>query len=148
MTPRILFPVVAFALGAVALVAAGEAGQQSKEVEKALQQLNDAFVTRDADVLKKLMAEDHVSITPYKGKEGRAEQIGSLPNYKIEKYSTEGMKAQAVAKDAILLTYVVNYKGTYKGKALPARSIASSLWVMRDGRWREVFYQETPVGKE
>jgi len=143
MNPRVLLPLVA-----IALVGAGEGGTPAKEVEKFLRQLNDAFVTRDADVVKKLMTTDHVNITSYAGKEGRDQQIDSLPKYKIEKYSTEDMKSQMLGKNAILFTYVVNYKGTFAGKALPARSIASSLWMMRDGRWQEVLYQETPVGKD
>ena len=133
---------------AVLLVGAGDPGPAAKEVEKSVRQLNDAFVTRDADVLKKLMTADHVSITSYAGKEGRDKQIDSLANYEIEKYSTEGMKSQAVGKNTVLFTYIVNCKGTYKGKAMPERSIVSSLWVMRDGRWQQVLYQETPVGKD
>jgi hypothetical protein len=118
------------------------------DVEKSLKELNDAFVTRDAAALKRLMTDDHLSITSYAGKETRDKQIASLPSYKIQKYSTEGMKSQAVGKDAILRTYIVKYQGTFKGKPLPARSIASSLWVLRDGRWQELLYQETPVAKD
>ena len=130
------------------LVAADDAPPASKEVEKSLRELSDAFVTRDADVLKKLMTDDHLSITPYAGKLGRDKQIVALPNFKIDKYSTEGMKSLAVTKDSVLFSYVVTYKGSYQGTTLPARALASSLWVMRDGRWQEVFYQETPVGNE
>lgn len=146
MNPRCL---LAFSLIALSLplVAAADDAPAAKEVEKALRRLNDAFVSRDADVLKKLMTEDHVSITSYAGKEGRDKQIAALPKFKIEKYSTEGMKSQAVTKDSVLLTYVVKYKGTYSGKALPARALASSLWVLREGHWREALYQETPVAK-
>lgn len=138
-----------FALLAVALlVAADEAGSAVKDVEKALRELNDAFVSRDAAVLKKLMTEDHVSITSYAHKEGRKQQIAALPNFKIDKYSTEGMKSQTISKNTVLLTYRVKYQGSYKGTSLPARCLASSLWVMRDGRWQEVLYQETPISKE
>lgn len=139
---RLLLPLVA-----LSLIAADDAGS-AKDVEKALQQLNDAFVSRDAAVLKKLMTDDHISITPYAGRESRDEQIDALPKYKIEKYSTEGMKSQALGKNAVLLTYVVKYKGTYAGKALSPRSIASSLWIMHAGKWQEALYQETPVAKE
>ncbi len=147
MTLRFLFALVLLAVSLPRL-SADEAAPLVKEVVKALRQLNDAFVSRNAGVLKKLMTEDHVSITPYAGKEGRAKQIEALTNFKIEKYSTEGMKSQTVTKDSVLLTYVVNYNGTYAGKALPARALASSLWVLRDGQWREALYQETAVAKE
>ena len=143
MNPESSLPLVV-----LLLVGAGDAGPAAKELEKSVRQLNDAFVTRDADVLKKLMTADHVAITPYAGKEELDKQIKALPNYKVEKYSTEDMKSQAVGKNTVLFTYIVNYKGTYKGKAMPERSIVSSLWVMRDGRWQQVLYQETPVGKD
>jgi hypothetical protein len=141
-------PKLVAALLAGVLVPADDAGSATDAVEKSLRQLNDAFVSRDAGTLRKLMIADHISITPYAGREGRDKQIQSLPNYTIEKYSTEKMKANAIAKDVVLLTYEVRYSGTYKGKALAPRSMASSIWVRRDGRWQEAVYQETPVGKE
>src|SRR5262245_64905216 len=98
MNPESSLPLVV-----LLLVGAGDAGPAAKELEKSVRQLNDAFVTRDADVLKKLMTADHVSITSYGGKEGRDKQIESLPKYKIEKYSTEDMKSQILGKNAVLL---------------------------------------------
>lgn len=148
MKPRCLLAICLLAISPLALVAADDAAPAAKDVAKALRQLNDAFVTRDAGVLKKLMTEDHVSITSYAGKEGRDKQIEALANFKIEKYSTERMKAQVVTKDSVLLTYVVKYQGTYQGRALPARALASSLWVLRDGQWREALYQETPIARD
>jgi hypothetical protein len=45
--------------------------------------------------------------------------------------------------DAAVLTYHVRYKGTYKGVKFDRSVWASSGYARRDGRWRNVFYQET-----
>jgi ketosteroid isomerase-like protein len=134
------------ALAAGLLVAAD--APAPREVAKALRQLNDAFKGRDADVLQRLMAEDHVAITPYGRQESKEHQIKTLDDFAITAYAMEEVKSQAVTKDVVLFTYTVKYEGTYKGKKLPAKSYAASLWVKRDGKWLEVFYQETQAAKE
>ncbi len=143
MNPKLFFVMLAGLF-----VAADDDNSVPKELQKSLRKLNDAFMSRDADVLTKLMTDDHLSITPYAGKQRRERQIKSLPNFNIKSYSTEGMKSHKVANDVVLLSYTVKYDGTYKGKALPARCIASSVRVQRDGRWLEYLYQETPLAQE
>jgi uncharacterized protein (TIGR02246 family) len=117
-----------------------------KEVEKAITVLNEAFTKNDADAIQRLMTEDHVAITPYYGGiASRAEQLKSLPEFKVAEYKASGLKVTLVSKDVALVTYALRQKGSYKGKALAAKSYAAAVWVRRDGHWREASYQETPV---
>lgn len=116
-----------------------------KEVEKALNSLNEAFAKQDLDGMKKFMAEDHIAITTYYGRQTRDEQLKSEADLKITEYKPTEMKTEILSKDLARITYAVAMKGTYKGKEVPAKSLALSLWVKRDGKWLEVAYTETPV---
>jgi ketosteroid isomerase-like protein len=121
----------------------------SKEIEKALTVLNDAFVKKDVDAIKKLMTDDHVSITPYyDGALTGAQQIAALKDFKDYEYTTGKMKFTSIDKDTVLVTYPLTMKGSFKGKPLAAKSYVSSLWTKRDGKWVEALYQETALGEK
>jgi uncharacterized protein (TIGR02246 family) len=116
------------------------------EVEKAISALNEAFQKQDAAAVKRLMADDHVAVTAYYGgPRTGAEQLAALADLKLAEYSTGKRKTAPLGKDAVLITYELTQKGTFKGKEVPRRNFVSAVWVKRDGRWLEVFYQETPL---
>jgi hypothetical protein len=71
--------------------------------------------------------------------------LKTLGDFKMAEYKPGKLKFQQLSKDVVLVTYPLAQKGTYKGKTLPAKSHASSVWVKRDGRWLEATYQETAV---
>jgi uncharacterized protein (TIGR02246 family) len=140
---RKLLAVVA-TLAVVLLLAADD---PAKEVEKAINALNEAFQKGDAEAIKRLTTDDHVAVTAYYGgPQDRAEQIRTLPDLKLSEYAPAKMKVTRLGKDAALVTYELTLKGTCKGKEVPRNNFASAVWVRRDGKWQEAFYQETPLG--
>jgi hypothetical protein len=56
-----------------------------------------------------------------------------------------GFDTHFVADNAVLITYRVKASGLDHGKAFQLNSYASSLWMKRDGKWLNVFYQATPA---
>jgi hypothetical protein len=119
-----------------------------KEVERALAELNQAFAKQDVPTIKRLMAEDHVAITPYyNGLATKEEQLKTLAELKTSGYKSSQLKIALIAKDTARITYQLSQKGTYKGKELSAISYAAAIWVNRNGMWLEVFYQETALAK-
>ena len=130
---------------------AGGPGDETaaKGVEKALRLLNEAFARRDAEAIKRLTTADHVAVTgSYGGPQTREQQLKSLNDLKLTEYRAGKLKVTVLSKDVALVTYPLSLKGTFKGVPVPARNFASAVWVLRDGRWREAFYQETPLGAE
>jgi ketosteroid isomerase-like protein len=145
MLPRLLF--VLTVVGSTLIVTATARGDDAtKEVEKGIAALNDAFQKRDADGIKRLTVEDHVAITPYYGGPfSRADQLATLADLKISEYVAAKTKITLLTKDTALLTYELTAKGTFKGKELARKSYASAIWVKKDSAWLEAFYQETPL---
>ena len=60
-----------------------------------------------------------------------------------EDYSLRDSKLRRIDSNVALLTYRAKLKGIYKGQPFQGEYYASSVWANRDGKWRNVFYQET-----
>jgi hypothetical protein len=117
-----------------------------KEVQKAITTLNSAFERRDASAIGHLMTDDHVSVTAYYGGPmSKAQQLATLPDLNLSEYTAGKLRVHLLSKDVALVTYSLRQKGTFKGKEVPLRNYASAIWVNRDGKWLETFYQDTPV---
>jgi len=123
------------------------AGDSTKEVEKAISALNDAFKAGVPGPIKSLLTEDHLSVTTWGGRQTREESLKTLPELKLKEYAVSGMKVTLLGKEAALVTYSLGLKGTFKGKDVPEKNFASAVWVRKDGIWLEAYYQETPLEK-
>lgn len=133
------------AVTAALLLGADAKDDAAKDVQKALEALNDAFSKQDEATIKKLTTDDHTAFTPYGGKQTRAEQIKTLPDLKITEYKATDARVTMLSKDVAAVTYVLAQKGTFKGTELHPRNYATSVWVKRDGKWLEALYQETAI---
>jgi hypothetical protein len=67
------------------------------------------------------------------------------PNVHFDQCDLSGFDARFVAENAVLITYRVKAAGLDHGKAFQLDSYASSLWMKRNGKWLNVFYQSTPT---
>jgi ketosteroid isomerase-like protein len=117
-----------------------------KEIQQAMQNLNEAFAKGDAAAIRRLVADEHVAITPYYGGPiPKAEQLKGLGALKVPDYKAGEIKVTLLTKDAALVTFAMTQTGTYKGKPVAPRNYVSAVWVNRDGKWLEASYQETPL---
>ena len=142
------FLAVAAILVSVTLLSAQGAGNEKiiQEVKQALRALNAAFEKGDATSIKKLTTDDHIAVAPYYGGTMTVkEQLSSLADLKFSEFRPGELRVTLLGVDSALVTYSLTQKGTYKGKPLAGKAYASSVLVKRDGRWLEVFYQETAL---
>ncbi len=123
------------------------ADDTGKKVEKAISALNEAFKVGEPGPIKALIAEEHITVTTWGGIQTRDEALKTLPDLKLKEYVTGKLKITVLGPDAALVTYPLEMKGTFKGKELPAKNFASAIWVRKDGKWVETYYQETVLEK-
>lgn len=68
----------------------------------------------------------------------------SLPDLTITDYTLSDFKVMMIDKDAAIITYKADVKGSYKGQAFPPNpAYVSSIWTKRGGKWVAVYHQET-----
>lgn len=97
---------------------------------------------KDFDAFAKTLATDYTEVgDDVYDKPGI---VSYLKDLDISNTTFDGWKMTSIDKDAILLTYNVTVKGTFKGQEVPPGPYrASSVWINRDGKWQAAFYQET-----
>ncbi len=117
-----------------------------KEVEKGIQVLSQLFVKGDKNGIMGLMTVDHIAITPYYGGPLTVlEELKNLSDHRLEEYGMGKAKLTSMAKGVVLVHYPLTLKGTYKEKTVSGKYHVGAVWVQRDGKWLEAFYQESLV---
>lgn len=122
----------------------------AQDVDKTLlaqeKKVLEAIKTKNKKVLKELLGEQAYAVTVHDGRRAADANLSFLDGVTIEEQSLSDVKAVAVSKDVAILTYVYKWKGTFKGKAHEAKPVyATSVWARREGKWKSIFYQETPI---
>ena len=126
-------------------VAADAADDAQAKVLASLKMLNNAYLKKDVDTMKRLMSDDHVAILASGQRQPRDEHLKAVADLKLTEYTMEDVKTTMPGKETIVVTYKSTVKGTFKGVELPPKVMASSVWTNRNGTWLEVLYQETPL---
>ncbi len=115
------------------------------KVFELLKKLNGAYLQKDAATMKQLMSDDHLAIVASGVRQTKEEHLQGLADLKLSEYSMNDVRVTFPTKEMAIITYVSGVKGTYKGKELPAKVAAASVWANRNGQWLEVLYQETAL---
>lgn len=74
----------------------------------------------------------------------RSAFLQTLNDLIITEYTLTDFKVMMIDKDAALVTYKADAKGTFKGQAFsPNATYVSTIWSKRGGKWVAVYHQET-----
>jgi hypothetical protein len=118
-------------------------GQQLIANEKASW---DLAIRHEAAAYKALHAPDFMTVTGSGVVDKANSETSAMdPNVHFDQCDLSGFDIRYVAGNAALLTYHVKATGLDHGKPFQLESYASSLWMKRDGKWLNVFYQATPA---
>jgi hypothetical protein len=91
------------------------------------------------------MADEMTVISADEGMLDKVATLKSFDSETLSSYSLNNVKAITVTRTAILLTYRLYIKTALAGKPHEGNFLVSSLWVNRDGLWKNILYQETPA---
>lgn len=105
----------------------------------------DLAIKRDAANYKAFHAADFFTVTGTGVVDRTSSETSAMdPQARFDRCELSGFDVHFVAENAALVTYHVTAAGLDHGKAFKLDSYASSLWMKRDGKWLNVFYQATP----
>ena len=102
-----------------------------------------ALVDGDTEADARLLADDFVGLYPtgFAGRGDHVAQLAAGPT--VRRFELFEARMLAVSESAALLMYRAVYERP--GEDSPPESMyVSSLWCERDGRWLNVFSQDTP----
>lgn len=108
-------------------------------------QIWDNIKKKDPDAFAAMLAEDFVYVSN-DGVYDKAGTVNGIKQIEPTDITLSDWKTVTLNKDAAVVTYTVEMKGTSGGKPMPPGSMrAGSVWVNRGGKWVGVFHQDTPV---
>ena len=77
---------------------------------------------------------------------GREEFLRNLDDFHLAAYTMGEVSMMQINEHAVMVLYRASFEGIHKGKRLAKSDVeSSSLYVRRDGKWLEIFYQETAI---
>lgn len=95
------------------------------------------------DVLAELIENEFIEIGSSALIYDKAEVIRWLATNDQSERTGTSFKTQFLAENIILLTYISSIKNT--PLAENKKAMRSSIWRLKDGQWRMVFHQGTPM---
>ncbi len=105
----------------------------------------DTLKTKDYAAFGNMLASDYLEVTD-QGVMDKAGIVADVKDYIPTDVTFADWKMLPIDNDAVILTYNVTAKATYKGKDIPPGPYrAAAAWVSRDGKWLAFYYQQTPV---
>jgi len=140
----------------IVLLARGQSGNPSQQPRLSVQDKHsgediavrleketwEALRTKDYRTYVRLLAKDFVDIEPG-GIITRDEEEKGVVQLTVDDYKWEGLRIVHFSPDVTLLVYKATQKASFGGQPVPTPTWVSSLWIKRNGRWLNVFVQET-----
>jgi uncharacterized protein (TIGR02246 family) len=127
-----------------------DAAAQDRKLQDELiaqeENLIQAINRKDKATIARLLADEAISITAGRGRQTTKEIVASLAEISFTDYTIMEPRAISVGPDVAILTYKFSWTGGVTGQTpTTTTAYATSVWHQRDGQWRSVLYQETPL---
>lgn len=105
----------------------------------------DTLKKKDSVAFGNVLASDYIEVTD-SGVFDKAGIIAEVKDLNLTDTTFSDWKMLLINNDAVILTYTLNLKATYKGDAVPPGPYRSAaVWANRDGKWLAFYYQQTAV---
>ena len=107
-----------------------------------------AWAKGDAAPFQKHLAENTVNVTSSGVEIGKAKVIDAMSKSpcKVASYAVGDIQVTRVGDSTAVLTYTATQDATCQGRKMPAKVVASSVWVKQGGQWLAALYHESPAG--
>jgi hypothetical protein len=106
----------------------------------------DAFQKKDKKAYSDLLADDFAAVEDdNQGMRTKDAAAAEVDRSNINRYNLYALKVIPLNPNAALVTYELTMLFPPKVKFRFKRVLVSELWVKRDGKWLERYYQETHV---
>jgi hypothetical protein len=131
-----IISIAALAAFAVAPVAAQAATPLQQETA-----VWQAFKDKNAKAFEAMIAPTFVGLYS-DGPDNRAKELDNLKNSKIASFKIDNFASKLIDPDDMLMTYVVDVKGTMGKDDISGKYQVASLWHRSGNKWLGVFHTE------
>jgi ketosteroid isomerase-like protein len=134
--------------GPTATRASDLGGPQTSAVLAAMENLKQSIIESDVAELARIWTEDYTFINPQGVVVTRAQRLANIAsgNTNVAVIDNEREITVRVYGDMAVVQNLSTLRGTFSGAPTDTDLRGTFVWVRRDGRWRLVTNQLTPVG--
>jgi hypothetical protein len=100
-----------------------------------------AFKDKKTEAFSSIFAPNYVGMYD-DGLADKAKELNSLKTAKIDSFKIDNFASRMVDKDDMLMTYVVEVKGTMGKEDVSGKYYASSLWHRSGTKWLTAYHSE------
>ena len=119
--------------------------QKTKNLIKKLElELLKPEVRKSEEKLNKLLADDFFEIAKDGKRYSKKDIIKILPQRPEEIFIVKDFEIKKIASNTILATYIADREIVETNQK--SRTLCSSLWQKKNGKWQMIFFQGTPTG--
>jgi hypothetical protein len=129
---------IAIAAAAVAFLPVVASAETPLQKETSVWQ---AFKDKKADAFAAMFAPDYVGLYD-DGPATKAKEVDNLKNAKIASFAISDFANRMIDPDDMLMTYVVDVKGTMGKQDISGKYHAASLWHRSGKNWLGVYHTE------
>jgi len=104
-----------------------------------------AWKAQDAAFFESFLADDHLELSG-RGPGSKRDVVGFIRGgaCKVESYAINDFRFKRLSETSGMLVYRVRQSTHCGGAAVPSPAWATSVFVLREGRWVNVLYQQLP----
>ncbi|MFM2096542.1 MAG: hypothetical protein RIS70_3666, partial [Planctomycetota bacterium] len=140
---------VAIQMAAVSCVLAQDIESDAallKQLTKLEKDSWEALMAKDKEFFKTYLAPEAIWFFADGTSVDRESYLKDLSKIQVTKYEMGPTSLLKVSENVAMVMYRMSYEAIQGGqKEILANIESSSLYVRRDGKWMEIFYQETPA---
>ena len=104
----------------------------------------EAIKKRDTAFFSSYMAPEFKAILVDGSTANRADFIRNFDDFQLTHFTMGKVTLLRISSDVVMILYKINYEGLQQGKKINESNIEStSVYVLRNEKWLEFFYQET-----
>lgn len=107
-----------------------------------------AWSKKDGEPFKKALDANAVQIVagtaPLVGRDAIVKAI-TAQSCELRSFKFDDSVLHRLGRDAVAVSYTATQDATCEGKALPPKLRATSIYLKKQGRWMQRYYQETPI---
>lgn len=107
-----------------------------------------AWGKKDGEPFRKALADNAVEIVagtaPLSGREAIIKAI-TTQSCELRSFTFDEATLHRLGRDAAMVSYQVKQDASCDGKKLPSKIVATSIYIHKQGKWMQRYYQETPL---
>ena len=107
-----------------------------------------AWKAQDAAFFEDFLADDHLEVGP-NGVLGKRDVVAFIASHacEVKSYELTAPTVTQISSTAAVLVYRAEQDTRCGGRPVPSPTWATSIYAFRDGRWRNVLYQQMPAAR-